>query len=103
MTDNHFRYDHGAACKAVLAQAGVTHVRIPRYTPRWNGKAEAFVGILLREWASAKPYTSNRGRAIAFAHFNRRYHFRRRHGELGGLTPMQRLLPDVNNVRGHYS
>ena len=103
MTDNHFRYDHGAACKAVLAQAGVTHVRIPRYTPRWNGKAEAFVGILLREWASAKPYTSNRGRAIAFAHFNRRYNFRRRHGELGGLTPMQRLLADVNNVRGQYS
>lgn len=103
MTDNHFSYDHGAAFKAVLAQAGIEHVRIPRYTPRWNGKAEAFVGILLREWAYAKPYLTNRGRAIAFAHFNRTYNFRRRHGELGGLTPMQRLLADVNNVRGQHS
>ncbi|MBA3364370.1 MAG: transposase [Actinobacteria bacterium] len=52
MTDNHWSYDHGAAFQAVLAGAGVEHVRIPRYTPRWNGKAEAFIGILLREWAS---------------------------------------------------
>jgi transposase InsO family protein len=103
MTDNHFSYDKGAAFKAVLASAGVEHVRIPAYTPRWNGKAEAFVGILLREWAYARPYASNRARAIAFWHFNRSYNFRRRHGELGGLTPMQRLLADVNNVRGQYS
>ena len=103
MTDNHFSYDKGAAFKAVLASAGVEHVRIPRYTPRWNGKAEAFVGILLREWAYARPYTSNRARAIAFSHFNRKYNYRRRHGELGGLTAMQRLLADVNNVRGQYS
>ena len=102
MTDNHFSYDHGAAFKAVLAGAGVEHVRIPPYTPRWNGKAEAFVGILLREWAYAKPYTSNRARAIAFAHFAHSYNHRRRHGELGGLTPMQRLLADVNNVRGQH-
>ena len=103
MTDNHFSYDKGAAFKAVLASAGVEHVRIPPYTPRWNGKAEAFVGILLREWAYVRPYTSNRARAIAFAHFNRKYNYRRRHGELDGLTPMQRLLADANNVRGQYS
>ena len=103
MTDNHFSYDKGAAFKAVLASAGVEHVRIPRYTPRWNGKAEAFVGILLREWAYVRPYTSNRARAIAFSHFNRKYNYRRRHGELGGLTPMERLHADVNNVRGQYT
>lgn len=103
MTDNHFSYTHGRAFAAVLAQAGIEHVRIPRYTPRWNGKAEALVGILLREWAYARPYTSNRARASAFGHFNRTYNFRRRHGELGGLTPMQRLIADVNNVRGQLS
>jgi transposase InsO family protein len=103
MTDNHFSYKYGAAFAAVLAAAGAEHLRIPDYTPRWNGKAEAFIGILLREWAYARPYTSNRGRAIAFHRFGRSYNHRRIHGELGGQTPMQRLLADVNNVRGQHS
>ncbi len=103
MTDNAFSYVHGRLFQAVLAAWGIEHVRIPPYTPRWNGKVEAAVGILLREWAYARPYTSNRARAIAFSHFAHSYNHRRIHGELGGLTPMQRLLADVNNVRGHYS
>jgi transposase InsO family protein len=103
MTDNHFSYKYGASFAAVLAAAGAEHLRIPDYTPRWNGKAEAFIGILLREWAYARPYTSNRVRAIAFTRFGHLYNHRRIHGELGGLTPMQRLLADVNNVRGQHS
>lgn len=103
MTDNAFTYVHGRLFHAVLAAWGVEHLRIPPHTPRWNGKVEAAVGILLREWAYAKPYTSNRARAIAFQRFAHTYNFRRIHGELGGLTPMQRLLADVNNVRGHYT
>ncbi|HUQ17262.1 MAG TPA: integrase core domain-containing protein, partial [Candidatus Saccharimonadales bacterium] len=70
--------------------------------PRWNGKAEAFIGILLRRWAYARPYTSNRARAIAFPTFIRSYNQRRPHGELGGQTPMQRFLMDVNNVHGQH-
>ena len=100
MTDNSCSYAHGRAGARGRAQAGSGHGRIARYDPRWNGKAEALVGILVREWAYDGPYTSNRARAIAFGHFNRTYNFRRRHGELGGLTPMQRLIADVNNVRG---
>ena len=103
MTDNHWSYTKSPAVDAVLAGAGVEHITTPRYTPRWNGKAEAFVGILLREWAYARPYTSNRARAAAFARFGRTYNSRRIHGELGGLTPMQRLLADVNNLRGQFS
>jgi len=103
MTDNAFSYVHGRAFAAVLASAAVEHIRIPPYTPRWNGKAEAFIGILLREWAYARPYTSNRSRAAAFGRFGRAYNFRRIHGELGGLTPMQRLCHDVHNVRGQHS
>ena len=103
MTDNAFSYVHGRAFAAVLSSAGVEHLRIPPYTPRWNGKAEAFIGILLREWAYARPYGSNRARAAAFIRFGRSYNFDRIHGELGGLTPMRRLCQDVHNVRGQHS
>ncbi len=103
MTDNAFSYVHGRAFATVLRSAAVEHLRIPAYTPRWNGKAEAFIGIALREWAYARPYTSNRARAVAFARFSRTYNFRRIHGELGGLTPMQRLCHDVHNVRGQHT
>jgi transposase InsO family protein len=103
MTDNAFSYVHGRLFQAVLAAWGIEHLRTPPYTPRWNGKAEAAVGILLREWAYARPYLSNRARAIAFSRIAHSYNHRRIHGELGGLTPMQRLLADVNNVRGHHS
>jgi len=103
MTDNYWSYTKSPAFFAVLAQAGASWVEIPRYTPRWNGKAEAFIGILLRRWAYARPYTSNRARAIAFPRFLHSYNHRRPHGELGGQTPMQRFLTDVNNVRGQHS
>lgn len=103
MTDNHWSYTKSPAFTAVLAQAGASWVEIPAYTPRWNGKAEAFIGLLLRRWAYARPYTSNRARAIAFPAFIRSYNHRRHHGELGGQTPMQRFLADVNNVRGQLT
>ena len=103
MTDNAFSYRYGTLWRAVREAWGIEHVLIPKYTPQWNGKVEAAVGILLREWAYARPYTSNRARAIAFSHFAHSYNHRRIHGGLGGLTPMQRLLADVNNVRGQHS
>jgi transposase InsO family protein len=105
MTDNAFSYVHGRAFQEVMARWGVEHVRTPAYTPRWNGKAEAFIGILLREWAYARPYQDNRARAIALPAFVHQYIHRRPHGELGGLPPMARLLVDlgVNKVPGRYS
>jgi transposase InsO family protein len=56
----------------------------------------------LRFFLPPRPVFRRYERAIAFTHFNRKYNYRRRHGELGGLTPMQRLLADVNNVRGQH-
>jgi transposase InsO family protein len=103
MTDNAFAYTLSPDFREALSQLGVEHLRTPPYTPRWNGKAEAFIGILLREWAYARPYRDNRARAIALPAFVHAYTHRRPHGELGGLTPMQRLAQDVHNVRGHYS
>lgn len=103
MTDNAMAYRNSRRFAAVLESAGVEHIRIPSYTPRWNGKAEAFIGILLREWAYARPYTDNRARAIALPAFVHSYTHRRPHGELGGQTPMQRLLADVHKVTGKDS
>lgn len=103
MTDGHMSYRLGAPFRAVREAWGIEHILTPPYTPRWNGKAESAVRIALREWAYARPYLSNRARAIAFPRFVHSYNHRRPHGELGGLTPMQRLLADVNNVRGQHS
>lgn len=103
MTDNAFSYRYGALWRAVREAWGIEHLLIPKYTPQWNGKVEAAVGILLREWAYARPYTTNRARSIAFSRIAYSYNHRRIHGALGGLTLMQRLLADVNNVRGHHS
>lgn len=101
MSDNHFSYTKSARFAAVLAAHRIRHITIPPYTPRWNGKVEAFIKILLREAAYARPYRSERERERAFRRFDHRYNFIRRHGELGGLTPMQRLADDlVNNVPG---
>jgi len=103
MTDNYWSYTKSPRYRAALQSLGLRHLVIPRYTPRINGKVEAFIGVLLREWAYARPYVDNRARSIALHHFVAHYTHRRPHGGLGGLTPMQRLTQDVHNVRGQYS
>ncbi len=104
MSDNHFSYTKSHRFAESLAAHGIGHITIPPYTPRWNGKVEALIKILLREVAYARPYRSDAARERAFRQFDHRYNFVRRHGELGGLTPMQRLADDlVNNVPGQNS
>lgn len=101
MSDNHLSYTRGRRFAEILARRGITHITIPAYTPRWNGKVEAFIKILLHEVAYARPYRSEAERERAFRRFDHHYNFVRRHGEIGGLTPMQRLADDlVNNVPG---
>ncbi len=104
MSDNAFSYVHGQRFAQILAERGISHITTPPYTPRWNGKAEAFIKIMLREVAHARPYRSEADRERAFRRFDHRYNFVRRHGEIGGLTPMQRLADDLlNNVPGQNS
>lgn len=101
MSDNHWSYTKSHRFAQILDAQGITHITIPPYTPRWNGKVEAWIKILLREVAYARPYRSEAARERAFARFDHHYNFIRRHGEIGGLTPMQRLAADlVNNVPG---
>lgn len=104
MSDNHFSYTKGRRFARILGREGIGHITIPPYTPRWNGKVEAVIKIMLREVAYARPYASEAQRERAFRRFDHHYNFVRRHGELGGLTPMQRLADDlVNNVPGQNS
>jgi transposase InsO family protein len=66
-----------------------------RYTrprrPQTNGKAEALVKTLLREWAYRFAYPSSVHRARALAGYLRWYNRHRPHSSLGGRPPMSRV------------
>lgn len=68
------------------------------YTPRTNGKAEALIKTMLREWAYRYPYPSSQHRTRALAGYTRWYNRRRPHGSLGGKPPISR----VSHLRGQY-
>ncbi|CAN5205782.1 hypothetical protein BH18CHL2_BH18CHL2_11320 [soil metagenome] len=103
MSDNHFSYTKSRRFAQILRRERIEHITIPPYTPRWNGKVEALIKIMLREVAYDRPYASEAMRERAFRRFDHHYNFVRRHGELGGLTPMQRRGDLVNNVSGQNS
>ena len=69
------------------------------YSPWTNGKAEALIKTLLREWAYRFAYPTSRHRARALPGFLRWYNKRRPHGSLGGRPPISR----VSQVCGYYS
>jgi transposase InsO family protein len=96
LTDNGWAY-RSAAYRAVLGER--RHSRTRPYRPQTNGKAERFIGTLVREWAYARPYRSNRERLAALGPFVDFYNQRRPHTALGGLSPSA----VVNNVRGDHS
>jgi transposase InsO family protein len=72
------------AWAAACAQVGVAR----RYTrprrPQTNGKAEALVKILLREWAYRFAYPTSSHRARALPGYLRWYNQHRPHSSLGG-------------------
>lgn len=55
MTNNAFSYRYGRLWRAVREAWGIEHIRTLTYTPQWNGKAEAAVGILLRDGPTRAP------------------------------------------------
>ncbi len=69
------------------------------YRPQTNGKAEALIKTLLREWAYRFAYPTSQHRSRALPGFLRWYNGRRPHGSLGGRPPISR----VSNVCGHYT
>jgi transposase InsO family protein len=69
------------------------------YRPRTNGKAEALIKTLLREWAYRFAYPSSQHRTRALPGFVRWYNRRRPHGSLGGQPPLSR----VADLCGQYT
>jgi transposase InsO family protein len=96
LTDNGVAY-RSNAYRAALGER--RHSRTRPYRPQTNGKAERFIGTLVREWAYARPYRSNAERLATLPAFVDFYNERRPHTALGGLSPSA----VVNNVRGDHT
>jgi len=90
LTDNGTGY-RSHAFRRLLAQHGIRHIRTKPYTPRTNGKAEAFIRILQREWAYAYIYPTSSHRAKALPGWTRWYNNHRPHGGIDGHPPTSRV------------
>jgi transposase InsO family protein len=84
--------------RRAVQEHGLRHLRTRPYTPRTNGKAEALVGILLREWAYGFAWHSSAHRARALPGYLRWYNTHRAHGTIGG-PPITR----ISQARRSYS
>lgn len=90
MTDNGSAYcSH--AFKDACGALGMRHLRTRPYRPQTNGKAERFIQTMLRQWAYARPYRSDRARAKALGPWLEHYNREKPHGSLGRKTPYDRL------------
>lgn len=97
LTDNGHAY-RSHAWRARCAALGIERRYTRPYTPRTNGKAEAFIGTALREWAYRHAYPSSTHRTRALAGWVRWYNRRRPHSSLGNRPPISR----VAQVRGYF-
>ena len=95
MTDNAMAYTHGRFGDH-LANHGIRHIRIPPYTPRWNGKVERFIQTLTNEWAYSHNWPNSHQRARSLQSFIRYYNRQRPHSSTEDRPPISR----VHNLRG---
>ena len=84
--------------RLVCAQHRIRRRYTRPYTPRTNGKAEALIKTMLREWAYRYAYPSSHHRSRALSGWIRWYNRRRPHGSLAGHPPISR----VSHLRGQY-
>jgi transposase InsO family protein len=96
MTDNALIYTRSRAFGQVLAEQRARHIKIPPFTPRWNGKVERFIQTLEQEWSKSQVWPSSRHRDRALGSFLRYYNRRRPHTSLGDRPPISR----VQQLRG---
>jgi transposase InsO family protein len=83
------------ACTELAVQRRYTRPR----RPQTNGKAEALIKTLQREWAYRFAYPSSAHRARALPSYLRWYNNHRPHSSLGGKPPISR----VSQVCGSHS
>ena len=98
LTDNAGAY-RSRSWRRVCARNRVRRRFTRPYRPRTNGKAEALIKTLLREWAYRFAYPTSQHRSRALPGFLRWYNHRRPHSSLGGRPPISR----VSNVCGQYT
>lgn len=98
LTDNGSNYRSRVFAKAA-SDLGIGHRWTRPYRPQTNGKAEAFIKTLQREWAYQRPYSSNQDRFDSLLPFVHRYNHHRPHTGIGNNPPAARL--GVNNLCGN--
>jgi transposase InsO family protein len=96
LTDNAKAY-HGVSWTAVCDELAIGRRYTKPYSPWTNGKAEALIKTMLREWAYRHIYPTSSHRARALSGYLRWYNNHRPHGSLGALPPISR----VSHVRGY--
>jgi transposase InsO family protein len=97
LSDNAKSYHSGLWADTCL-KLGIGRRYTRPYSPWTNGKAEALIKTLLREWAYRFAYPSSTHRSRALAGYTRWYNRRRPHGSLAGQPPISR----VSHLCGHY-
>src|SRR5215210_2134042 len=91
MSDNAKCYTRSHAFAELLTELGARHIRIPPYTPRWNGKLERFFGTLEDEWAHGRVWPDSATRDRALSSFIRYFNRWRPHSSAGGRPPITRV------------
>jgi len=99
MTDNALVYRNSSRLRALLTDRQIQHIRIPPYTPRWNGKVERFIQTLQNEWAYSRTWPNSHSRARSLQSFIRYYNRQRPHSPLRDRPPISR----IHNIRGQDS
>ena len=90
LTDNGSGY-RSHAFRDLLKRHGIRHIRTRPRHPQTNGKAEAFIRILQREWAYGFVYPTSIHRAKALPGWLRWYNNHRPHGGIDGHPPISRV------------
>jgi len=98
LTDNAKAY-HSHLWRDTCAQLEIGRRYTRPYSPWTNGKAEALIKTLLREWAYRFAYPTSNHRTRALPGYLRWYNRRRPHGSLKAQPPISR----VSNVCGQYT
>jgi transposase InsO family protein len=96
LSDNARNY-HGHDWQRICDELGIRRRYTRPYSPWTNGKAEALIKTMLREWAYRHTYPTSSHRARALSGWIRWYNNHRPHGSLGALPPLSR----VSQVRGY--